>query len=70
VFIAIIAPAIDWLDPTARNSKRLPVNANGLVRFRSPASFGMIGSESTPTFSVSPPLNSSLRPWSPARRCR
>ena len=30
MFIAIIAPAIDWLDPTARNSKRLPVNAQNV----------------------------------------
>jgi hypothetical protein len=38
VFIATIGPAIDMPEPGARNSKRLPVKAKGLVRFRSPAS--------------------------------
>ena len=52
VFIATSGPAIDWFDPTARNSKRLPVKANGLVRLRSPASLGSGGSTSTPTVSV------------------
>ena len=31
-------------EPTARNSNLLPVNANGLVRLRSPASRGSFGS--------------------------
>ena len=35
-------------DPGARNSNRLPVNANGLVRLRSPGSVGRTGSVSTP----------------------
>ena len=35
-------PAIDWLEPTARNSNLLPVKANGLVRLRSPASRGSV----------------------------
>ena len=52
VFIATSGPAIDWLDPTARNSNRLPVKANGLVRLRSPASFGSGGSTSTPTVNL------------------
>ena len=52
MFIATSGPAIDWLEPTARNSNRLPVKANGLVRLRSPASFGSGGSTSTPTVSV------------------
>ena len=56
MFIATSDPAIDWLDPTARNSKRLPVKAKGLVRFRSPASLGSVGSESTPIFRLSLPL--------------
>ena len=30
----------DMLEPSARNSNLLPVNANGLVRFRSPVCFG------------------------------
>ncbi len=38
-----------WPDETARNSNLLPVKANGLVRLRSPASFGNGGSVSTPT---------------------
>ena len=38
-----IGPAIDWLEPTARNSNLLPVKANGLVRLRSPASRGRVG---------------------------
>ena len=57
VFMATNGPAIDWLEPTARNSKRLPVKANGLVRLRSPASFGSGGSTSTPTVSVPLPLD-------------
>ena len=48
-------PAIDWFEPTARNSNLLPVKANGLVRFRSPLSFGSGGSVSTPTVKK-PPL--------------
>ena len=32
VFNTTIGPATDWLEPTARNSNLLPVNANGLVR--------------------------------------
>ena len=50
--MATSGPAIDCLEPTARNSNRLPVKANGLVRLRSPASFGSGGSVSTPTVSV------------------
>ena len=56
VFIATSGPAIDWPDPTARNSKRFPVKAKGLVRLRSPASLGSVGRVSTPTISVSLPL--------------
>ena len=36
--------AMLWFDDTARNSNLLPVNANGLVRLRSPASRGSFGS--------------------------
>ena len=57
VFIATNGPAIDWFEPTARNSKRLPVKANGLVRLRSPASFGSGGRTSTPTVSVPFPFD-------------
>ena len=41
-------------DDTARNSNLLPVNANGLVRLRSPASRGGFGSTLTPMSSVPP----------------
>ena len=50
VFRATSGPDTDWLAPTARNSNLLPVKANGLVRLRSPASFGKAGNVSTPTF--------------------
>ena len=52
VFSATSGPPIDWPEPTARNSKRLPVKANGLVRLRSPASLGSLGRVSTPISSV------------------
>ena len=52
VLMAIIGPAIDWPEPGARNSKRLPVNAKGLVRLRSPGSVGKAGSVSTPMMRV------------------
>ena len=44
-----------WFADTARNSNLLPVNANGLVRFRSPASRGSFGRTPTP-MSMMPPL--------------
>ena len=66
VFSATSGSAIDWLEPTARNSNRLPVKANGLVRLRSPASRGSFGSESTPISSV-PPILDDLAP--PALIC-
>src|SRR5258708_37359765 len=50
VFMATSGPETDWFEPTARNSKRLPVNANGDVRLRSPGSLGHDGSEWTPRF--------------------
>ena len=52
VFSTTIGPATVWLEPGARNSNRLPVNANGLVRFRSPASWVRLGRVSTPIISV------------------
>ena len=75
--IVTIGPAIDCSEPGARNSKRLPVNANGLVRLRSPGSVGSTGSVSTPIISVpfsfefvAPPLaiwsNTSVS-WSPRK---
>ena len=48
VFSETSGPAMDCPPPTARNSNRLPQKANGLVRLRSPASFGSFGSVSTP----------------------
>ena len=38
----------DWLEPSARNSNLLPVNANGLVRLRSPPCLGSGGSTGVP----------------------
>ena len=38
----------DMLDPSARNSNLLPVNANGEVRLRSPPSIGSCGRTSAP----------------------
>ena len=43
VLIVTIGPAIDCSEPGARNSNRLPVKANGLVRLRSPGSVGSTG---------------------------
>ena len=64
VLSATSGPAIDWLDPTARNSNLLPVNANGLVRLRSPACLGRGGSVSTPTVSVPDDLELVAFPFS------
>lgn len=48
VLMMTIGPPTDCIDPGARNSNLLPVNANRLVRFRSPGSVGRIGNVSTP----------------------
>src|SRR5262245_411660 len=56
--------AIDWLEPTARNSNLLPVKANGLVRLRSPACLGKGGNTSTPTVIVPPDLEVNAGPFS------
>jgi hypothetical protein len=48
VLIMTIGPATVCIEPGARNSNRLPVNAKGLVRLRSPGSVGRTGSVSTP----------------------
>src|SRR5580704_6658278 len=48
VLIVTIGPAIDCSEPGARNSKRLPVKAKGLVRLRSPGSVGRMGRVVTP----------------------
>ena len=63
--------------PGARNSKRFPVKANGLVRFRSPGSVGSTGRVSTPIVSVpfslelvAPPLaiwSKTSVSWSPRK---
>ena len=54
VFSTVLGPAMLALEPTARNSNLLPVNANGLVRLRSPASRGSCGSVPAPRSSVPP----------------
>ena len=48
VLIATIGSEMDWLEPGARYSNRLPVKAKGLVRLRSPGSVGSVGRVSTP----------------------
>ena len=77
VLIVTIGPATDCSEPGARNSNRLPVNANGLVRLRSPGSVGRTGSVSTPIISVpfsfddvAPPLaiwSKTSASWSPRK---
>mgnify|MGYP000656216089 CR=1 FL=1 len=47
-----IGPLTVCSDPGARNSKRLPVKANGLVRLRSPGSVGRTGRVSAPIIMV------------------
>ncbi len=64
VFSTTSGPAIDWLLPTARNLNLLPVKANGLVRFRSPACLGSGGSVSTPTSRVPPAFEDVALPFS------
>ena len=59
-------PATDWLEPTARNSKRLPVKANGEVRLRSPGSLLRSGRVSTPSdisAASAEPSSRPLRIW-------
>ena len=48
VLSMIIGTATVCPEPGARNSNRLPVKANGLVRLRSPGSVGSTGRVSTP----------------------
>lgn len=48
VFRAMFTGAMDWEEPTARNSNLLPVKAKGLVRLRSERSTGRGGREETP----------------------
>jgi hypothetical protein len=55
-FSATLGSAMLWFDETARNSNLLPVNANGLVRLRSPASRGSFGSTLTPMSRMPPDL--------------
>ena len=54
VLMVTIGVAIDCSEPGARNSKRLPVKAKGLVRLRSPGSVGSAGQ------SVDPDLQAAL----------
>ena len=77
VLSTTMGAATVWLEPGARNSKRLPVKANGLVRLRSPASLVRSGSVSTPMMSVpfslewvAPPLatwSKTSASWSPRK---
>ncbi len=54
VFSTVLGQAMLALEPTARNSNLLPVNANGLVRLRSPECRGSCGSVRAPRSSVPP----------------
>ena len=49
MFSTVLGSASDWLEPSARNSNLLPVNANGEVRLRSPPCFGSAGSIEAPS---------------------
>src|SRR6476659_6150900 len=49
VFSTVLGSASDWLEPRARNSNLLPVNAKGEVRLRSPPCIGSGGSPRTPS---------------------
>ena len=49
VLSTVFGSASDMLDPSARNSNLLPVNANGEVRLRSPPSIGSGGSTEAPS---------------------
>src|ERR671916_855078 len=54
VFSTVLGQVMLALEPTARNSNLLPVNANGDVRLRSPASFGSGGGGRSPGTEVPP----------------
>jgi hypothetical protein len=62
VLIMTIGTATVWPEPGARNSNRLPVNANGLVRLRSPGSVGRCGNVSTPMIMVPLPFDDVAAP--------
>ena len=49
MFSTVFGKPSDVLDPTARNSNLLPVNANGEVRLRSPPCIGRCGSAVEPS---------------------
>ena len=58
----IIGTLMVWPEPGARNSNRLPVKANGLVRLRSPGSVGRCGRVSTPMIMVPLPFDEVAAP--------
>ena len=49
VFSTTLGLAMDWEEPSIRNSNLLPVKARGEVRLRSVVSWGMSGMASMPT---------------------
>ena len=49
VFRTVFGNAGEEFEPSARNSNLLPVNANGLVRLRSPPCSGSAGSTGVPS---------------------
>ena len=68
VLSTAIGPEQQTLEPGARNSNLLPVKANGDVRLRSVASFGIAGRVSTPICIAPPPFDLAPPPFS--RRSR
>ena len=58
MFSTVLGQATEACEPTARNSNLLPVKANGLVRFRSPASSSIVGIALGPRLSVDPSARS------------
>ena len=63
VFSVTFAPAIDWAEPTIRNSNLSPVKAKGDVRLRSVLSFGITGRVSTPTWRTCESFVESFSPF-------
>ncbi len=62
VLSTVLGRPVDWLEPSARNSNLAPVNANGLVRLRSPVSRGRWGSTGVPKPISSPAGLTPTRP--------
>jgi len=68
VLSTVFGQAGDMLEPSARNSNLLPVNANGLVRLRSPECSGSCGSTGVPRPRNDPGFDGSSCPRRSRRR--